>query len=43
MGWQTALSGEREWMILLWVEPDDTDPRKPKLISLESALGKSAR
>lgn len=43
MGWQTALSGEREWMFQLWVEPDEADPRKPKLISLESALGKSAR
>jgi hypothetical protein len=43
VGWQTALSGVREWMFLLWVEPDEADPRKPKLISLESALGKSSR
>lgn len=43
MGWHTSLANEREWMFQLWVEPDDADPRKPKLISLESALGKSSR
>lgn len=42
-GWQTTLSGEREWSFQILVEPDETNGDRPKLITLESALGKAAR